>query len=54
MKVELLIDGEKMLDMDVKHVEGKEIAQTIKMQLEYADLHKGSKIGMLKGLKTLR
>ena len=53
-KLELLINGEKVLEKEIEHIEPKEIVETIKMILDYAKLHKGSKIKMLKGLQGLR
>lgn len=53
-KIEILIDGEKKLERELKSVEGSEVIRTIDMILNYAELHKGSKIKMLKGLQGLR
>ena len=53
-KLELFINGEKRLEKDIEHIGADEIVKTIGMILDYAKLHKGSKIGMLKGLQGLR
>ncbi len=53
-KVELYIDGEKKIDRELEHIEGSEVVKTVNMLLDYGELHKGSKIGMLKGLGGLR
>ena len=53
-KIEVLINGEKKYESDLEYITGKDAIETIKMILEYAKLHKGSKIGMLKGLGTLK
>ncbi len=53
-KIEVYINGEKKMDKELTHIRGEEAVETIKMVLEYGELHKGSKIGMLKGLKGLR
>lgn len=53
MKVELIIDGEKTLEKEIEHAKPDDITQTLKMQLDYLELHKGNKIKMLKGLKGL-
>ncbi len=54
MKLEVLIDGEKKLEREVEFVEPLEFIKTISMIADYAQLHKGSKIKMLKGLQGLR
>ncbi len=53
-KIEIYIDGEKKLDREVECVEPTELIKTFEMLLDYAKLHKGSKIKMLKGLQGLR
>ncbi len=53
-KVKLVIDGKTELEKDIEFVEPEEIVKTFDMILDYAKMHKGSKIGMLKGLKGLR
>ena len=53
-KLEVLIDGKKEFEQEIEFVEPKEVIETIKMILDYAKLHKGSKIGMLKGLGGLK
>lgn len=53
-KVELFINGEKKLERELEHIEPEQIIKTFDMILDYAKLHKGSKIRMLKGLQGLR
>ena len=53
-KLELFINGEKKLERDIEYVGPEEVVKTIGMILDYAKLHKGKKIGMLKGLQGLR
>ncbi len=54
MKIEVLIDGEKKLERELEYVEPIEFIKTINMIADYTQLHKGSKIKMLKGLQGLR
>jgi len=53
-KLEVLINGEKKLEKEIECINPEEIIRTIEMILDYAKLHKGSKIGMLKGINKLR
>lgn len=53
-KVELIINGEKTLEKEVEFIEPEQITKTFDMLLDYAKLHKGNKIKMLKGLRGLR
>ena len=53
-KIEVFVDGEKKLEKEVEHVEPLEVIKTFEMLIDYAKLHKGSKIKMLKGLQGLR
>ena len=52
--IKVFIDGKLKLEKEVKFVEPSEIIKTFDMVLDYATLHKGSKIKMLKGLQGLR
>ena len=52
--IKVLIDGKELLNEQLEHVEPEQIIKTIKMILDYAKLHKGSKIKMLRGLQRLR
>ena len=53
-KLELFIDDQKRLEREIEYIGSDEVVKTIGMILDYAKLHKGSKIGMLKGLQGLR
>lgn len=53
-KIEVYLNGEKKLDREVQHIKGEEVIKTIEMIMDYGELHKGSKIGMLKGMQGLR
>ena len=53
-KIEVYVDGKLKLEKEIKFVEPSEIVRTFEMVLDYATLHKGSKIKMLKGLQGLR
>ena len=52
--IEVRVNGEVKLEKELTHIKGQEAVETIKMILDYGELHKGSKIGMLKGLQGLR
>ncbi len=52
--IQLFIDGEKKLEKELEFVEPEQIIKTFDMILDYAKLHKGNKIKMLKGLQGLR
>jgi len=54
MKVELIVDGKICMMKEVQHIEELQIVKTVEMILDYAQLHKGNKIKMLKGLQALR
>lgn len=53
-KLEILIDGEKKLEKEIRHVKAKQIVKTIEMIVDYASKHRGSKIRMLQGIKGLK
>lgn len=53
-KLEVRVNGEVKLEKELKHIAGSEAVKSIEMILDYGELHKGSKIGMLKGLQGLR
>ncbi|KKK61619.1 hypothetical protein LCGC14_3012530 [marine sediment metagenome] len=53
-KITLLIDGEQKLEKELQHIEPEQIVKTFEMVMDYAALHKGNKINMLKGLQGLR
>ena len=52
--IKVYVDGKLKLEKNIKFVEPGEIIKTFDMVLDYAVLHKGSKIKMLKGLQGLR
>ena len=53
-KIEVYINGKKELEEELEFVNAEQILKTFKMLLDYAKVHKGSKIKMLKGLQGLR
>ena len=53
-KLEVRVNGEVALEKELKYVKGSEVVETIKMLVEYGELHRGKKISMLKGLQKLR